>query len=265
MHPFSYHRAASVEDAVLRIRAAADGRFLAGGMTLVPVLKQRLAQPSDVIDLGRLVTLRAITAERDVVTIGALATHAAVARSPVVGERLPALARLAAGIGDAQVRHRGTIGGSLANNDPAADYPAAVLALAATIGTDRRTIAAEAFFTGMFATALAADELITQVVFRRPLAAGYAKLRQPASGYPLVGVFVAQTAAGVRVAVTGAAPRVFRAEALERALAGNFSPAAVGGVRWPEEGLLADLHASPAYRAHLIGVLARRAVQAALG
>jgi carbon-monoxide dehydrogenase medium subunit len=265
MYPFAYHRASSVEDAVQRMRGCTEGRFLAGGMTLVPVLKQRLAQPSDLIDLGRLATLRAITAEGETVRIGALATHAAVAASPVVAERLPALVKLAADIGDAQVRHRGTIGGSLANNDPAADYPAAVLALAAEICTDRRIIAADDFLTGMFETALAADELITAVEFRRPLAAGYAKLRQPASGYALVGVFVAKTAAGVRVAVTGAAPCAFRAEAAERALGEDFSPAAVDGLGWPAEGLLADLHASAEYRAHLIGVLTRRAVRAALG
>lgn len=260
MHAFSYHRAESVAEAVQRVGAAEDGAFLAGGMTLIPALKLRLAAPSLLVDVGNLGALRAITAERDQVTIGALASHASVAESPVVQERLPAVAALAAGIGDAQVRNRGTIGGSLANNDPATDWPPAVLALAAVIHTDRRVIAADDFFTGMFETALDPDELITAVAFVRPRRAAYVKVSRPGSGYALAGVFVADTANGPRVAVIGAGPCVFRVPEMEKALAGRFAPEALAGTAVPADDLISDLHASADYRAHLVTVVAGRAV-----
>ena len=236
---------------------------MAGGMTLLPVLKQRLAAPSVVIDIGGIAELTGIAVEDGRLVIGALVLHDTVARSPVVREHVPALAALAGAIGDPQVRNRGTLGGSVANNDPAADYPAGVLALDATIHTDRREIAADAFFTGLFETALEPGELITRVSFPLPAKAGYARFRQPASGYPLVGVFVADTAAGPRVAVTGAGPGVFTVPAMERALAGDFSPHVLDGITVPEGNLSSDLHGSADYRAHLVSVMARRAVAAA--
>ncbi|MBK8907695.1 MAG: xanthine dehydrogenase family protein subunit M [Rhodospirillales bacterium] len=264
MHAFSYHRARTVTEAVQQVGASDAAAFLAGGMTLIPALKLRLAAPSLLVDVGSLGALRAITAERDLVTIGALASHASVAESPVVQERLPAVAALAAGIGDAQVRNRGTIGGSLANNDPATDYPAAVLALAATIHTDRRAIAADAFFIGMFETALASDELITAIAFRRPRRAAYVKFSRPGSGYALAGVFVAETADGPRVAVTGAGPCVFRVPEIEAALATRFAPDAIAEDAVAPDDLISDLHASAEYRAHLVSVVARRAIAAAV-
>lgn len=265
MHPFDYIQPGSVAEAVGLMRDTADARFLAGGMTLIPVMKQRLAAPSLLIDLARLAELRAISAKGGTLTIGALARHAAVAESPVVQARIPALASLAAGIGDAQVRNRGTIGGSLANNDPVADYPAAMLALGARIRTDRRCIDADAFFTGMFATALEPDEMIIQVEVPVPEAAAYQKFEQPASHYAVAGVMVAKAADGVRVAVTGAGSGVFRMPAMEAALADDFTPAAITGIAVPADGLNADLHASAEYRAHLVAVLAGRAVAAAMG
>lgn len=263
MYDFAYHRAASVEDAVVRHAASADGRYLAGGQTLIPTLKMRLAAPSDVVDIGRLRGLDSIAIAGDTVSIGALARHADVAADAALKARIPALAGLAGQIGDAQVRNLGTLGGSLAHNDPAADYPAAALALGATIRTDRRAIAARDFFHGMFETALEPGELITGADFPVPLAAGWAKFRNPASRYAIVGVFVVRTATGVRVAVTGAAPCVFRAESFERALEKDFSKAALDGLSWSAEGLNEDLFADAPYRAHLIGVMTGRAVEAA--
>ncbi len=227
-------------------------------------MKQRLAAPSAIVDLGKIADLAGISREGDAIAIGAMTRHADVATSPIVGQAIPALAELAEGIGDPQVRNKGTIGGSLANNDPAADYPAAALALGATIVTNKREIAAESFFKGLFETALEPGELIVKVRFPIPQKAAYQKFPNPASRYALVGVFVAKTAAGVRVAVTGAGGNgVFRADAIEAALISNFSPAALAGVSVPADGLNTDIHADAAYRAHLIGVLAKRAVTAA--
>lgn len=264
MFAFDYVRPRSPEEAVRLRRDRADGLFLAGGMTLIPVLKQRLAMPSVLIDLAGLEELHAISAEAGRVTVGALARHASVADSPLIQTQLPALARLAGSIGDPQVRNRGTIGGALANNDPVADYPAAILGFGATIRTDRRIIGADSFFTGLFATALEPDELITHVEIPVPEAAAYAKFEQPASHYALAGVMVARAADRVRVAVTGAGPGVFRVPAMEAALARSFTPEALDGIAIPAEDLNDDLHASAAYRAHLVVVLAKRAVAAAL-
>jgi carbon-monoxide dehydrogenase medium subunit len=263
MHDFKYQKAGSVADAVAALKAADDGKVMAGGMTLLPTMKQRLAAPSDVIDLAGIGGINGISASGGV-TIGAMATHASVAGSADVKGAIPALAHLADGIGDPQVRNRGTIGGSIANNDPAADYPAACLALGATIKTDRREISADDFFKGLFETALAEDEIITSVSFPKPEKAAYVKFPNPASRYALVGVFVAKTASGVRVAVTGAGDDgVFRATALEQALSSNFSASALDGVSVSDSGLMSDIHASAEYRAHLITVMAKRAVAAA--
>lgn len=259
MYDFAYTKPASLAEAV-RALGGADAKALAGGQTLIPVLKLRLNRPSLVVDLGGL-GLTGIEVSAAAVTIGAAATHAAVAASAQVQQAFPALACLAAGIGDRQVRNRGTLGGSLANNDPAADYPAVVLATDATVHTSKRVIAAEAFFQGMFTTALAPDEIITEVSFPIPQRAAYMKFRNPASRHALVGVFVARGPQGVRVAVTGAGQDgVFRHTAFEQALEQSWSPAALDGVATPAEGLNSDIHASAAYRAHLIGVMTKRAV-----
>lgn len=263
MYDVDYIRAASVADAVAAFAAADDGRYLAGGMSLIPTLRQRLARPSLLVDLARLEELRAIRLDGAALVIGAMATHDQVSRSADVRRAIPALAALAGAIGDPQVRNLGTLGGSLANNDPSADYPAAALALNATIMTDRRRIPAEAFFTGMFATALEPGELIVAVSFPVPHAAGYAKVRQPASRYALVGVFVARTTTGASAAVIGASSRVFRPFEIEQALAEQFSAQALASLEMPAQGLNSDMHASATYRAHLIGVVARRALDSA--
>jgi carbon-monoxide dehydrogenase medium subunit len=263
MHNFSYHRPSSLSDAAKAIQAASDGKLVAGGMTLIPTLKQRLASPSDLVDLAGVGELKGIKVEGAGVTIGAMTPHATVAHSAEVKGAIPALAHLAEGIGDPQVRHRGTIGGSIANNDPAADYPAAVLGLGATVKTNKREIKADDFFTGLFDTALEPGEIITAVVFPKPEKAGYAKFANPASRYAIVGVMVAKTAGGVRVAVTGAGPGVFRVPDLEKALAANFTPAAAKGVKVPASGLNSDMHGSAEYRAHLVSVMAAQAVAAA--
>jgi carbon-monoxide dehydrogenase medium subunit len=263
MYAFEYHRPHTLSGAVADLEKQ-DAKALAGGMTLLPTMKQRLAAPSALIELKSVPELTGIAREGDALVIGAMSRHAEVARSAVVEGAIPALAKLAGRIGDPHVRNRGTIGGSLANNDPAADYPAAVLALGATIVTSKRRISADDYFKGLFETALEAGELITQVSFPIPQKAGYMKFANPASRYALVGVFVAKTADGVRVAVTGAgANGVFRAEAMEAALNANFSPAALDGISVPASGLNTDIHADAEYRAHLIGVMARRAVAAA--
>jgi len=264
MYEFHYQRATTIGDALDRLSGSADGRYLAGGQTLLAAMKLRLAAPSDLVDLAAIPELHGVCMDGDTVVIGAMTTHAAVAASPEVQRSIPALAGLAAGIGDRMVRNMGTIGGSIANNDPAADYPAAAVGLGATIVTHQRRIAAGDFFTGMYETALQPGELLTSVWFPTPLRAGYAKFPNPASRYALVGVFVAQTAAGVRVAVTGAGPSVFRVPAMEAALDASFTPEAVRGVHVPADELNGDMHASADYRAHLIGVMAGRAVQAAL-
>ena len=264
MYAFDYHRPSSVADAVAALKGADDGTFVAGGMTLIPTLKQRLASPSDLVDLAALSDLKKLFVDRGgSVVVGALCTHAEVAASDAVRSSIPALADVAGGIGDAQVRNRGTIGGSIANNDPAADYPAALLALDATVHTDRRTIAAGDFFTGLFETALQDGELITEIRIPVPAKAAYAKFANPASRYAIVGVMVAQTDDGVRVAVTGAgADGVFRATDIEQALAGGLSTAAIDGVAVSADGLNGDIHAAADYRAHLIKVMAKRAVAA---
>jgi carbon-monoxide dehydrogenase medium subunit len=264
MYNFTYHRPGSSREAQDLAAKASEGRFLAGGMTLLPAMKLRLAQPSDLIDLSQIKDLKGVSVSGSELRINAMTTHAAVAASPDVRKAIPALAYLAGHIGDPQVRHRGTIGGSLANSDPAADYPAAVLALNATIHTSSRTIPADSFFKGLFETALEPRELITSVSFPIPQSAAYEKFPHPASRYAVVGVFVARTAErGVRVGVTGAGPCAFRATAFEQALLKNFTPDALKGVSIPAAGLNSDIHADADYRAHLIGVLARRAVAAA--
>lgn len=260
MNEFAWHRPASVAEAVARLGAAADGRFLAGGQSLLPTMKLGLATPSDLVDLSRIDGLSGIAGEAGALRIGATTPHAEVAASPEVRAHIPALARLADLIGDPAVRARGTLGGSIANADPAACWPAAVLGLGATVLTDRRAIAADGFFTGLYETALAPGELITAVSFPIPHAAAWIKFRQPASRFSLVGVFVSRGPSGIRVAVTGAGPSVYRCAPLESALTADWSEAACRAVRVPSEGLNADIHASAAYRAHLIPVLAGRAV-----
>lgn len=262
MYGFDYHRPGSVADAAALLTEGEDAKLLAGGQTLIPTLKQRLAQPSDLVDLGRIPELKGIREEAGGITIGATTTHAEVASSPAVARLIPALAHLAGLIGDRQVRSRGTIGGSICNNDPAADYPAGLVGLGATVRTSRREIAAEDFFTGMFETALEPDEIVVAVHFPKPDRAGYAKFPNPASRYAMVGVFVAQRGTEVRVAVTGAAPCVFRVAAMEEALAKGFDAAALDGLAVDADGLNGDIHASAEYRAHLVGVMAKRAVAA---
>ncbi|CAG2127181.1 FAD binding domain-containing protein [Cupriavidus plantarum] len=264
MYAFQYERAADAQAAVGMLKADADARFLGGGQSLLASMKLRLAAPSTLIDVTRIPGLASIRMEGDELVIGAAARHADVATNTEVMRRIPALARLAGEIGDRQVRAMGTLGGSLANDDPAADYPAAVLGLNAIIVTDRRNIAADNFFKGLFETALAPDELITAVRFPQPDQAAYVKFRNPASRFALVGVMVARSGKMVRVAVTGAADKVFRAPALEQALTTAFTPAAARAVRMDPSGLGTDLHASAEYRAHLIPVLASRAVEQAL-
>ncbi len=264
MYATTYHRPASVADAAKLLSGHAEAKVLAGGQTLLPTMKQHLAAPSDLIDIRRIPGLQGVSVANGALVIGAATAHADVARNAEVLRHAPALACLAAGIGDPAVRHMGTIGGSVANNDPAADYPSAVLALNATVVTNRREIAADDYFKGMFTTALGADEIITAIRVTPPKRAAYAKFANPASRYALVGVFVAETASGVRVAVTGAGEGgVFRHKGLEAALSASFTPEAVDKVKISADGLLSDIHAGADYRAHLIGVMARRAVAAA--
>lgn len=260
MYDFTYHRPSTVADALETLNGTDDGQFMAGGQTIIPVMKQRLAMPSDVIDLAAVDTLKGIAVADDVVSIRAMTPHAAVARSDAVKGAIPALAELAGLIGDPHVRNRGTIGGSIANNDPAADYPAAVLGLGATVKTDRREIAGDDFFVDIFETALDDGELITAVDFPVPQAAAYMKFPNPASRFALVGVMVSRGDGGVRVAVTGAGPCVFRVTEMEDALGAEFNAGALEGITVSADGLNTDLHASAEYRAHLVGVLARRAV-----
>jgi len=265
MYAFEYYKPSSVQDAMAALSDKEDPKIVAGGMTLLPTMKQRLASPSDLIDLGGLPELVGIREEGNSLVIGAMTTHAEVARNETVRARIPALAKLAGGIGDPQVRHRGTIGGSVANADPAADYPAALLGLGAAVITNQREIAADDFFVDLFETALEPSELITAVRFPIPQRAGYSKFPNPASRYAIVGVFVAQTDGGVRVAVTGAKGSVFRVTEMEQALASNFSPESVANIRVPADDMNSDIHASSEYRAHLVTVMAKRAVAAAEG
>mgnify|MGYP002382136915 CR=1 FL=1 len=265
MREFQYHRPKNVAEAVALLKQQDGAKLLAGGQSLIPVLKLEMAQPSDLVSLAGITDLRGVRVDGPNVIIGALTTHAEVAEHAEVRRLIPALATLASGIGDAQVRNRGTIGGSVAHADPSADYPAALVGLGATVHTDRRTIPADEFFTGLFETALAPDEIVTAVRFPVPARAGYAKFANHASRYAIVGVLVAKTDGGVRVAVTGAGPKVFRLEAMEQALAANFEPAAIAGILVATDDLNNDADASADYRAHLVGVMARRAVMAALG
>lgn len=260
MYAFDYKRPDSIAEAEAAIEADGDAAFLAGGQTLIPTLKQRLRRVSALIDLGALHDLKGIDVADGVVTIGAGVCHADVAASPEVRKAIAALASLAMHVGDPQVRNRGTLGGSIANNDPAADYPAALVGLGATVHTSRRQIAAEALFTGMFETALAAGELVVKVSFPVPRRAAYLKFPNPASRYAIVGVMVAETAHGIRVAVIGAGPCVFRVPDMEAALGREFSSTAIRGIRVSPDDLNADLHATSEYRAHLISVMAERAV-----
>ena len=265
MYETHYHRAKDVAEAARLFAGASEARYLAGGQTLLPTMKQRLAEPSDVIDVRRIPELKGITVSGDAVTIGAATSHAEVNTSAEVKAAIPALAYLAGLIGDPAVRHMGTIGGSLANNDPAADYPAAVVALNAPLKTDKRTIAAADFFAGLFSTSLDPGELIVSVSFPIPAKAAYAKFDNPASRYAMAGVFVAKLKDGaVRVGVTGAhGDGVFRASAIEQALTGSWSADALNGVSIPADGMLSDIHGSAAYRANLVKVMAKRAVAAA--
>ncbi|HVY04979.1 MAG TPA: xanthine dehydrogenase family protein subunit M [Burkholderiales bacterium] len=265
MHAFNYHKASSVADATAKLSASSDAKILAGGQTLIAAMKMRLAAPADVIDLGGIGELRGIKVEGNTVTIGAMTTHATVAASKEVAKAIPALAHLAASIGDPMVRNMGTMGGSVANNDPAADYPAAVVGLGATISTNKRKIPADQFFTGMYETALEPGEIITSISFPAPKRAGYAKFKNPASRYAMVGVFVAEASGGIRVAVTGAGPSVFRVADMEKGLAKSFTADAVAAVKVSSADLNSDIHASAEYRAHLITVMAKRAVEQALG
>ena len=263
MYAFDYVRPQSLKDAATALRRNAEARPLAGGQSLVPTLRLRLARPPLLVDLRAIAELNAITVANNVVSIGAMTPHAAVAAAPELRRTIPALARLAGGIGDRQVRNVGTLGGSLANSDPGADYPAAVRGLGATVVTNRREIPADKFFLGLFETALKPGEIIVRVDFPQPLRAGYAKFRHPASRFALVGVFVADTASGVRVAVTGAGPCAFRVKRMERVLAKDFTPKAVEKIAVPADGLNSDLHAAADYRAHLVSVMALRAIEQA--
>ena len=265
MYETTYHRASSVDEAVALFAKGKEAKFLAGGQTLIPVMKQRLAAPSDVIDLAKIKELVGIETSADTLTIKAATTHFDVAQSGAVQKAIPALAHLASLIGDPAVRHRGTIGGSLANNDPAADYPAAVLALGATVKTNKRSIAADDFFKGLFTTALEDGEIITAVSFPIPAKAGYSKFPHPASRFALTGVFVVKTKSGdVRATATGASQSgVTRVPAIEAALKANWSAGALDGVKISADGMLSDIHGTSDYRANLIKVMAQRAVTAA--
>jgi len=263
MYAFNYSKASSVADAAAQLGKSADGKLMAGGQTLLASMKLRLANPAQLIDLGTVGELAGIKVDANGVTIGAMTRHAEVAMSKEVQAAIPALAALAGGIGDRMVRNMGTIGGSIANNDPAADYPAAVLGLGATITTNKRTIAGDQFFTGMFSTALQPGEIITSVTFPKPKRAAYMKFKNPASRYALVGVFVADTAGGPRVAVTGAGPCVFRQKDMEAALAKKWDADSVAKIKQSADGLNSDIHGSNEYRAHIVTVMAKRAVAAA--
>ncbi|HWP25746.1 MAG TPA: xanthine dehydrogenase family protein subunit M [Xanthobacteraceae bacterium] len=264
MYAFNYHRPTTVRQASNLLAKDSEAKLLAGGHSIIPVMKLRLAKPSALIDLNRVEGLSGIELKGRSLVIGAMTRHVEVATSPVVREALPALADLAGMIGDPAVRHRGTLGGSLAHNDPNADYPAAVLGLGATVITNKRRIAADDFFKGLFETALEPDEIITKVSFPLAKKAAYQKFKQPASGFALVGVFVSKRGSDIRVAVTGAgANGVFRVKAFEEALKKRFSPKSIEGITVPPDGLNSDIHGSAEYRAHLIGVLARRALAAA--
>lgn len=263
MYEFNYHRPKTLAEAEKLLSSLEEPKLLAGGMTLLPTLKQRLAKPSDLVDLQDIGELKSIKKDGNEIVIGAMTPHWNVHTSPEVKAAIPALAELAGLIGDPSVRHRGTCGGSIANSDPAADYPSSVLALNATIVTVKRKIAADSYFKGLFETALELGEVITSIRFPIPEKAGYQKFPNPASGYAMVGVFVAKTKDGVRVGVTGAGPCAFRVPAMEQALAKSFTADAVANIKIPHDNLLSDIHGSAEYRAHLVTVMAKRAVAAA--
>ncbi len=266
MYAFTYHKPTSARQAATLLAKKEDAKLLAGGHTLLPTMKQRLASPSALVDLGACADLKGITVKGCNIVIGAMTTHAEVADSPEVQSAIPALAYLAGHIGDPHVRHRGTIGGSVANNDPAADYPAALLALGATVVTNKRKLTAEDFFTGLYETALEEGEIITKVSFPIASKAGYAKFRNPASRYAMVGVFVAKRGSEIRVAVTGAGDGgVFRWPEAEAALKARFAPKSLDGLKHTAKGINGDIHADAEYRAHLIGVMAKQAVAQATG
>ena len=260
MYRFNYHKPDNVDAAIEAFQAAEDPSYLSGGMTLIPTMKQRLAMPTDLVDLSGIDSIRGVALNGDRLHIGAFTPHAHVARSEVVQSAIPGLAQLAGLIGDNQVRHRGTIGGSVANSDPAADYPAAVVALGADVVTNKRTVPGDRFFQDLFETALEPGELIVGLEFPVPGRAAYRKFANPASRYAVVGVMVAEFEGAVRVGVTGAGPCAFRASTIEAVLSDDFRPEALDGVDIPDAGFNADLHASAAYRAHLVGVMARRCV-----
>ncbi|MFL6825309.1 MAG: FAD binding domain-containing protein [Bradyrhizobium sp.] len=265
MYQTIYHRPSSVEEAAALFGKGSDSKYLAGGHTLLPVMKQRLAAPSDVIDLGKIKELVGIEVSTDALIIKAATTYFDILRSAEAKKAIPAIVHLASVLGDPQVRYRGTIGGSIANNDPAADFPAAVLALGATVKTNKRSISADDFFKGLFSTALDDGEIITAISFPIPAKAGYSKMRHPASRFALTGVFVVKTKSGdVRVAATGASQNgVMRVPAVEAALKANWAPGALENVTISAEGLLSDIHGSSSYRANLVKVMAQRAVTAA--
>jgi carbon-monoxide dehydrogenase medium subunit len=261
MYAFQYHRPQSVADAARLLAAGGEAKLLAGGHTLLPTMKLRLAGPKVIVDLGRVAELKGIEKKGNALVIGAMTTHAEVAASLVVRGAIAGLTEVAAGIGDQHVRNRGTIGGSVANNDPAADYPAAMLALGATIATNKREIKADDFFKGLFTTALGEGEIITRISLPVPGKFAYMKFANPASRYALVGVAVAQNGRDVRVAVTGAGSSgVFRHKAAEAALASNWSAQALANLATNAADMMSDIHADAPYRAHLVGVMARRAV-----
>jgi carbon-monoxide dehydrogenase medium subunit len=263
MYDFTYTKPSSVADAAKLLAADPDAKFISGGQTLLPALKHRLNKPTTVVDLTGIAEMRGIRREGNMLVIGAMMKHAEVETSAEVKAAIPALAEMASNIGDVQVRNRGTLGGSVSNNDPAADYPAAVLGLGATVVTSKREIPADEFFLGMFTTALETDELLVAIKFPIPEKAGYAKMRNPASRYVMAGAFVSKGPMGIRVAINGAGPCVFRQSDMEAALAGSWSPDAVAGVKQDPDGMNGDIHGSAEYRAHLVGVMAKRAVAAA--
>ena len=260
MYDFNYHRPTSIDQALEIFSNSEDASYLAGGHTLLPSMKQRLAAPTDIIDLGGISSLEGIKSESDELVIGALTNHDEVATSALVSSEIPSIAKLASNIGDAQVRNRGTIGGSIANSDPAADYPAAVLGLGARLVTNKRVIKADDFFVDMFETALEEGEILQEIKFPKPDMSAYQKLPNPASRYAVVGVFIASRNGSVRVAITGAAPSVFRAPELESRLSESFSVEAIENVTLERELMNDDMHASAAYRASLCVVMAKRAV-----
>jgi len=262
MYQFDYHRPTSLDEAAQILSQDDEASLLAGGQTLLPTMKQRLAAPSQLVDLSGIAELKGVREEGGQIVVGAMTPHDTVANDPTVQAKIPGLAHLAGAIGDPQVRNRGTIGGSLANNDPASDYPGAVLGLGATVRTNKREIPADDFFQGLFETALDEGEMITAVAFPVPKKSAYAKFHNPASRYAIVGAFVAETDGGVRVAITGAGPCVVRVPEMEQALSSNWSADAIKDIKVSADELNADLHASADYRAHLVTVMAKRAVQA---